>query len=203
MPFTFSTLGRQRSRENGVPNNYLCIGSDPGGTNINGPHCRDLISEMPPVNGASLACAIAISLVPSAAFGANSDWATYRITKTGAAVEIPAAIFSEDTESSEDGLSRHFYTGDRRADLTVQSIPNRANDSPATFLAKKRPPSGIVYKRVTPKFFVVSSFRNGKIWYNRCNRANQYMNCVLINYPAAEKRQWDAIVTRISHTLFP
>jgi hypothetical protein len=156
-----------------------------------------------PVNGACLACAIAMSLVPPAAFAANSDWATYRITKTGAVVELPAAIFSEDTGPSEDGLSRHFYTGDRRADLTVQSIPNGANDSPATFLAKQRPPSGIVYKRVTAKFFVVSSFRNGKIWYNRCNRANHFMNCVLINYPAAEKRQWDAVVTRISHTLSP
>jgi hypothetical protein len=27
------------------------------------------------------------------------------------------------------------------------------------------------------------------------------MNCILINYPRAEKRQWDSIVTRISHTL--
>jgi hypothetical protein len=27
------------------------------------------------------------------------------------------------------------------------------------------------------------------------------MNCVLINYPAAEKRQWDGVVTRISNTL--
>jgi len=85
----------------------------------------------------------------------------------------------------------------------VQSFPNLANDSPASFLAKKRPPPGIVYKRVTPNFFVVSSFRNGKIWYNRCNRANDYMNCILINYPAAEKRQWDGVVTRISRTLSP
>ena len=35
----------------------------------------------------------------------------------------------------------------------------------------------------------------------RCNRGNGTMNCVLINYPAAEKRQWDDKVTRISHTL--
>jgi hypothetical protein len=27
------------------------------------------------------------------------------------------------------------------------------------------------------------------------------MNCVLINYPATEKRNWDSVVTRISHTL--
>jgi hypothetical protein len=161
----------------------------------------DLIPEMIQVNGANLACAIAMSLVPAAAAAGNADWATYRIPKTGAAVEIPVAIFSEDAGLSEGGLGRHFYTEDRRADLTVQSIPNLANDSPATFLAKKRPPSGIVYKRVTPKFFVVSSFRNGKIWYNRCNRSTDFMICILINYPAAEKRQWDDVVTRISHSL--
>ncbi len=28
-----------------------------------------------------------------------------------------------------------------------------------------------------------------------------FINCVLINYPAAEKRQWDGVVTRISNTL--
>jgi len=38
-------------------------------------------------------------------------------------------------------------------------------------------------------------------WYNRCNRVNEYMNCVLINYPAAEEREWDAVVTRISLSL--
>jgi hypothetical protein len=56
-----------------------------------------------------------------------------------------------------------------------------------------RPPAGIQYKRVTPRFFAVSSIRKDRIWYNRCNRANESMNCVLINYPAAEEHQWDAI----------
>jgi hypothetical protein len=69
------------------------------------------------------------------------------------------------------------------------------------FLAKMNPPSNIEYQRVTPRFFVVSSFRQDKIWYNRCNFAGRFMNCVLINYPAAEKRQWDSVVTRISNTL--
>ena len=80
----------------------------------------------------------------------------------------------------------------------------RANDTkypPAEFLAKMGPPANIVYKRVTSNFFVVSSFRNDKIWYDRCNFSGGFVNCVLINYPAAEKRQWDGIVTRISNTL--
>jgi hypothetical protein len=119
----------------------------------------------------------------------------------GAAVDIPTTIFTEDAGKPASGYGRRFLTSDRRADLTVQSVPNDAGDSPAVFLAKMNPPSNIVYKRVTPGFFVVSSFSNGKIWYNRCNFAGRFMNCVLINYPAAEKRQWDSVVTRISQTL--
>jgi hypothetical protein len=63
------------------------------------------------------------------------------------------------------------------------------------------PPPNIVYKRVTSKFFVVYSFRNNSIWYDRCNFGGRFINCVLVSYPAAEKRQWDGVITRISRTL--
>jgi hypothetical protein len=128
-------------------------------------------------------------------------WQKYVVPETGANVDFPNEIFSQDAGQPESGYGRRFLTADGRANLTVQSVPNDAGDSPAVFLAKMNPPSNIVYKRVTPNFFVVSSFRNGKIWYNRCNFAGRFMNCVLINYPAAEKRQWDSVVTRISNTL--
>jgi hypothetical protein len=99
------------------------------------------------------------------------------------------------------GNGRRFMTSDGRATLAVQSVPNTSNDSPSMFLAKKHPPPNIVYKRVTRNFFVVSSFRNDAIWYDRCNFTARFVNCVMINYPAAKKRQWDDIVTRISNTL--
>jgi len=41
----------------------------------------------------------------------------------------------------EGGTGRRFFREDNRADLTVQSVPNPENDSPATFLAKRRPPA--------------------------------------------------------------
>ncbi len=116
-------------------------------------------------------------------------------------MKFPRPIFSNDAGEPDVGYGRRFVTSDGRANLTVQSYANDANDSPAAFLAKQSPPPGIIYRRVTPGFFVVSSERNGKIWYDRCNSAGRYMNCVLINYPAAEKRSWDGIVTRISRTL--
>ena len=134
-------------------------------------------------------------------FAQATEWRRYVIPGTGANVDIPVSIFTEDAGAPEGGIGRRFFTQDRRADLTIQSVPNSGNYSPAEFLQKRGPPPGIQYKRVTPRFFAVSSVRNGRTWYNRCNRANQYMNCVLINYPAAEDRQWDAIVTRISLSL--
>jgi hypothetical protein len=142
-----------------------------------------------------------VSLTPMAAVAGSTQWRKYVIPSTGAKVDIPVSIFTEDAGAPEGGTGRRFFTSDRRADLTLQSVPNPENDSPATFLAKQRPPADIQYKRVTPRFFAVSSIRNGRTWYNRCNRVNEYMNCVLINYPAAEDRQWDSVVTRISLSL--
>ena len=129
------------------------------------------------------------------------DWQRYVVAETGAAVDIPRDIFSEEAGKPEAGFGARFLTSDRRANFTVQSTRNDANDTPAAFLAKKNPPPGVVYRRVTSSFFVMSSFRNGLIWYDRCNFAGRVVTCILINYPAAEKKRWDAVVTRISNSL--
>jgi hypothetical protein len=148
-----------------------------------------------------LLTALIFSSIPPVVRAEGTAWQRFVVPTTGTNVEIPVTIFSKDAELPDGGTGRRFYTDDRRANLTVQSVANPENDSPATFLAKKNPPPGIMYKRVTPNFFVVSSIRNDRIWYNRCNRSGGYMDCVLISYPAAEKRQWDGVVTRISHSL--
>jgi len=149
-----------------------------------------------------LSAALAVlAFTPALAFAGDTEWRRYVIPSTGTSVDMPASIFTSDAGPPEGGTGRRFFTEDRRADLTVQSVPNPENDSPATFLARKQPPAGISYKRITSDFFVVSSIRKDRIWYNRCNRGNGTMNCVLINYPSEEKRQWDDVVTRISRTL--
>jgi hypothetical protein len=121
--------------------------------------------------------------------------------QTGANFDLPTTIFSKDGGRPAEGYGRRFMTHDGRATLAVQSIPNVKNDSPTAFLAKKNPPSDIAYKRITNRFFVISSFRKDSIWYDRCDFSGQFINCVMVNYPAAEKRQWDAVITRISHSL--
>ena len=148
-----------------------------------------------------LTAALAVAAIVAPALAGDAEWRRYVIPSTGTSVDMPVSIFTSDAGPPENGTGRRFFTEDRRADLTVQSMPNPENDSPGTFLARMQPPAGIIYKRITSDFFVVSSVRNDRIWYNRCNRGEGTMNCVLINYPAAEKRQWDEVVTRISRTL--
>ena len=145
-------------------------------------------------------CGLALTLSCADAAAQQATWRRYVVSETGASADIPFGIFTEEGGKPEAGYGARFLSSDHRANLTVQSVSNEGL-SPAGFLKTKNPPSHIVYKRITERFFVVSSFRNDKIWYNRCNFAGGYANCVLINYPAAEKRQWDGIVTRISNTL--
>lgn len=127
-------------------------------------------------------------------------WTRYNITESGTSVDLPSSIFTE-AAGRPDGYGQRFQTADGRADLTVQAAPNLENDSPATFLAKKHPPPRIQCKRVTPRFFAVSSYKGDKIWYNRCNFSGRLVHCVPINYPADEERDWDKIVTRVSLSL--
>lgn len=144
--------------------------------------------------------AAGLALLATLSAARAESWTSYRIAETGTSVDMPASLFTEMAGKPE-GYGQQFRTSDGRADLSVQAVSNQEGLSPAEFLARKNPPSGIIYKRITRNFFVVSSTRRDKIWYNRCNFARGYVHCVLINYPAAEKRQWDGVVTRISHSL--
>jgi hypothetical protein len=142
-----------------------------------------------------------LALWPALAGAQETDWRKYVVAETGANVDLPIAVFTNQAGKPDAGYGARFLTSDGRANLTVQSLRNDNSDTPAAFLARKRPPHDIVYQRVTPNFFVVSSVRNGLIWYNRCNFAGRLITCVLINYPATEKKAWDGVVTRISNSL--
>lgn len=146
--------------------------------------------------------ALALALVVSTAMASAQPvrWTKYTIPQTGTSMDFPSSIFTEEA-GRPDGYGQRFRTADGRADITIQAAPNVENDSPAAFLAKKHPPSRIQYKRVTPRFFAVSSYRGDKVWYNRCNFSGRLIHCVLIHYPAEEEHAWDNIVTRMSLSL--
>src|SRR4051794_21065497 len=91
---------------------------------------------------------VLLYLAPVSASADRTEWRRYVLPSTGAKVDIPVSIFTEDAGPPEGGTGRRFFTKDRRADLTLQSVPNPENDSPGEFLQKRQPPAGIQYKRV-------------------------------------------------------
>jgi hypothetical protein len=127
-------------------------------------------------------------------------WTTYTIPETGTSADFPASIFTEKAGPA-DGYGRRFKTADGTATLSIQAAPNTSKDSPASFLAKRHPPAHIQYKRITSRFFALSSYRDDKVWYDRCNFSAGFVHCVLMKYPAKNEHQWDDIVTRISLSL--
>lgn len=120
-----------------------------------------------------------------------------RYSEADLSVDVPTYIFPR-RESLASGA--RFVRPDGRANLTTKTYPPTAK-SPGQFLSGLGPPSGIVYRKIGRDFFVVSSYRNDSIWYNRCNFSGYAVGCVLLNYPASEKRRWDAAATRISNSL--
>ena len=119
-------------------------------------------------------------------------------------VSYPAAIFNVSAGATERGIGRKFRSEDSRYDFSAYSLPNTDNDTPNSYLAKNLivSPESLSYRRVTNRYFVMSSIRNERIFYSRCNFAIG-IHCIFLEYPQAEKLAWDRIVTRISNTLRP
>jgi len=93
-----------------------------------------------------------VALWPTLAAAQQDDWRKYVVVETGANVDVPRSIFSKEAGKPETGYGTRFLTADGLANLTVQSVPNDANETPAAFLGRKHPPQGIVYRRVPPNF---------------------------------------------------
>lgn len=149
--------------------------------------------------------ALMIAVQPAAAQPASSGGADWRIhvdPDSGLKLDYPAGIFRVEAGSTEIGTGRRLRSADGRAELTVYTLPNTENDTPRSYLAKKLllDRSQIIYRRVSDRFFVLSSIRNDRIFYSRCN-FGRAMRCFYLEYPQSEKRAWDHIVTRMSRSL--
>jgi hypothetical protein len=136
------------------------------------------------------------------------DWQTFLVPEFGTTVDYPAAIFSVPDGRADKGFGQRFNSADGRSVLTIYTRENEEGDTPTTYLKRnlRVGRSALDYERVTPHFFVISSERQGLIFYSRCNFSTDTggtIHCFDLIYPRAEKRAWDAVVTRISRSLRP
>ncbi|RYF50995.1 MAG: hypothetical protein EOO38_04300 [Cytophagaceae bacterium] len=134
---------------------------------------------------------------------AQSEWQRFGSPGSTIGVDFPAHIFTIDSGATANGYGRQFKTTDGASNLSVYSMPNLDSRSPAQYFRQhfQLSPSSAIYRRITNRFFAASGYRGNDIWYARCNFGRSTLHCVALNYPAQEKRQWDRIVARVSHSL--
>jgi hypothetical protein len=120
----------------------------------------------------------------------------------GLSIDIPTRLFSVDAGMPDRGQGRKLTSADGRARLSYFSLPNDRLETPRSYVRDRLTidPSSLIYRRITDRFFVVSSVRDGNIFYSRCN-FGRVLRCIYMEYPQTEKRAFDPIVTRISHSL--
>src|SRR5215204_3849962 len=127
-------------------------------------------------------------------------WVT--VSDAGLQVQYPSGVFSVPAGPTERYSGQRFTKPDGSAQFAYYSFENKRGEAPANFLRRTlvMKPEQLIYRRITPSFFVVSSIRNENIFYSRCN-CSRRVKCFYTEYPAEQKRRWDRTVTRMSYSL--
>jgi hypothetical protein len=137
----------------------------------------------------------------------DARWTVFVEPSLGTRMDLPSAVFATADGAAYRGVGRQFKTADGRAALAVYSQRNSQRDTPASYLRKNFsfPRTTVTYERITRDFFAVSGVRDDKIFYSRCNvsATGGTLHCFDMQFPAAERAAWDAIVTRMSRSLRP
>ena len=143
-----------------------------------------------------LGLCISVALSATCAVAQPEDrWVT--ISDAGLQVQYPSGVFSVLAGPTERYSGQRFTSFDGSAQFAFWRGESPANFLRRTLVVK---PEQLIYRRITPRFFVVSSIRNENIFYSRCNFSRR-VKCFYMEYPAEQKRSWDRTVTRMSYSL--
>lgn len=94
-----------------------------------------------------------------------------------------------------------FTSPDGHATLTMRDL-GATRTSPAAIVSP-RPGEQVTYQRRAQSWLALSGYRGDDIFYRRAGYACRHrrIHVVELLYPRAQKRQFDALVTSISHRL--
>jgi hypothetical protein len=147
--------------------------------------------------------AIVVALAPLAAF-AQAKWLTYTNVRFAFAVDYPADTFPSYVESdNSDGAT--FSASEPGVELRAFGFWNNDHQRSRTLLTERYAGKTLSYSAVKRDYFVASGRQEGRdgaaIFYDRCNLAGERVVCVNLVYPAAQKKKWDAVVSRVTRSL--
>jgi hypothetical protein len=140
-----------------------------------------------------------------AAATAAPQYRTYVNARFGTTAEVPTDWTADPPPENGDGL--RFRSPDQRASITVSGSLQIWDTIDEAMKIYQEPQKGetITYRHREPRALVVSGTRGDTIFYARhiLSCRDQIWNSVNLEYPAAEKAVYDALVTRVARSLRP
>jgi hypothetical protein len=146
---------------------------------------------------ALLALAVAATAAP--------QYRSYANARFGTTADVPADWKADPPPENGDGL--RFWSPDQRASLTVSGSLNVYDTVEEAMKAYEEPGEGekITYRHRDPRALVVSGTRGDTIFYAKhiLSCGDQIWNSIHLEYPAAQKTAYDALVTHVAQSLRP
>jgi len=152
--------------------------------------------------GTTILLGFAACLVASGVL-AKGPWRSYFNDRFGVTADTPADWKMGPAPENNDGSV--FTSLDGSATITISgSFSALSYDEEVAI--KTAPEGGVAtYKKITPRLLVVSGTRGDRIFYRKsilsCH--DTVWNDLVIEYPAAEKAKYDALVAHVSGSLHP
>jgi len=136
---------------------------------------------------------------------AAPQYRTYANARFGTTADVPADWKADPPPENGDGL--RFWSPDQRASITVSGSLHVYDTIDEAMKIYEEPGKGetVTYRHREPRVLVVSGTRGDTIFYARhiLSCGDQIWNNVYLEYPAAEKAAYDALVTHVARSLRP
>ena len=124
----------------------------------------------------------------------------YRDADFGTTALVPATWRESTGEGGQMGAQ--FVSPDGSARIGVWAIADDGRDLRSYMRTiTQKGDVRVTYDPLRRRWFVLSGLRGGRIFYTKVLRACGRLHHVALEYPAAEKRAFDSLVTRVSHSL--
>lgn len=127
------------------------------------------------------------------------EWVNYRFQYQ---FDLPVGMIPGQEPMNGDG--RGFTSKDGKLTVSVSGQNNALFRTVAQECAAEvdeyGPAAKITYKRVTPKWYVLSGTRHGRTFYEKMIYHDEQFDWVLISYPSNEASRFDPVAAHISRS---
>ncbi len=135
------------------------------------------------------------------AYTSDTNYLIYINDRFGFSIKYPEFLCNGEESFNGDGITLTNTNGD--AELTVWGSHNVLEETVDSLYEEeinKHP--NAAYKIKKDGFFVVSWVEEGKIFYQNTVVSEEVINTFVIQYPLAQKENYDSIVTEMYHSFY-